>query len=158
MIDEESVYVLANEGACDNEETANDGVCSDLMNSTTKIGDELECAKADEDKCKITHENESHMEESVFETKTCEVKFDEKYSSHEEWSNLLHEKHLIDELFLGEKRSSFAYTKQVKDNPFVVIEHGKEVEDTKQPAVIEVEAGVKIIMQHHTQGRNMKKG
>jgi hypothetical protein len=64
---------------------------------------------ADKDKCKKTHENEILMEESLFETKTYEVKFDENYSSHEEWSNLLHEKHLIDELLFGEKRSSIAY-------------------------------------------------
>jgi len=95
---------------------------------------------ADKDKCKTTHENESLMEESLFETKTYEVKFDENYSSHEEWSNILHEKHLINELLFGEKRSSFAYTNQVKDNLFVVIEHGKEVEYMKQPVVTTVEA------------------
>jgi hypothetical protein len=62
------------------------------------------------------------------------------YSSHEEWSNLLHEKHIIDELLFGEKRNSFAYTNQVKDNLFVVIEFGKEVEDMKQPVLIVTEA------------------
>jgi hypothetical protein len=79
MIDEESVSVVANEAAYDNEETAIDAVCSDLMNSTTKIADELESVKADEDKCKKPHENESLMEESLFETKRYEVKFDENY-------------------------------------------------------------------------------
>jgi hypothetical protein len=95
---------------------------------------------ADKDKCKITHENESLMKEILSVTKTYEIKFDENYSSHEEWSNIFHEKHLIDELLFGEKRSSIAYTNQVKDNMFVVIESGKEVEDIKQPIVIAVEA------------------
>jgi hypothetical protein len=140
MIDDESVSVADNKPTCGNEENDNDVVYSDLMNSTTKIIDELERAKDDEDKCKTTHGNESLMEESLFETKTYEVKFDENYSSHEEWSNLLHEKHLIDELLFGEKRSSIAYTNQVKDNLFVVIELGKEVEDMKQPVVIATEA------------------
>jgi hypothetical protein len=93
---------------------------------------------ADKDKCKTTHENESLMEESLFETKTYEVKFDENYSSHEEWSNILHEKHLINELLFGEKRSSFAYTNQVEDNFIVAEKEEKEDEEEKnQKALLE---------------------
>jgi hypothetical protein len=43
MIDEESVFVTTNEAGCDNEETVNDAVFSDLVNSTTEIADENEC-------------------------------------------------------------------------------------------------------------------
>ena len=95
------------------------GECIDSLITEIKTGNDcIEIAMiddesvfvADKDKCKTTHENESLMEESLFETKTYEVKFDENYSSHEEWSNILHEKHLINELLFGEKRSSFAYT------------------------------------------------
>jgi hypothetical protein len=48
----------------------------------------------------------------------------------------MHEKHLIDEILFGEKKSSFAYTNQVKDN---LIDPGKEVEDMKQLVVIAFE-------------------
>jgi hypothetical protein len=69
--------------------------------NSNEIDDGDECVTVDEPLC-----------ESLVNL----VKFDENYSSHEEWSILLHEKHLIDELLFGEKKSSFAYTNQVKDN------------------------------------------
>jgi len=50
------------------------------------------------------------------------------------------EKHIIDELLFGEKRNTFSYTNPVKDNLFVVIEFGKEVEDMKQLVLIVTEA------------------
>jgi hypothetical protein len=49
----------------------------------------------------------------------------------------MHEKHLIGELLFGEKKNSFSYTNQVKGNS---IEPSKEVEDMKQPVLIEIEA------------------
>ena len=82
------------------------------------------------------------MEDRIFDTNTYEVKFDENYSSHEEWSNLLHEKHLIDDFLFGEKRSSFAYKNQVKGKLFIVIKPSNEVEDMKQPTAIEAEAAI----------------
>lgn len=109
------------------------------MNSRTDIVDELECAKDDEYKGKTTKEYQNLMEESISDTKTYAVKFHENYSSTKESSNLLCENHLIDELLFGEKRSTFAYTNQVEDNLFAVIELGKEVEDKKQPVVIATE-------------------
>ena len=48
MINEESVYIILNEATCDNKEIVSDAVYNDLMNSTTKIVNELECAKDDE--------------------------------------------------------------------------------------------------------------
>jgi hypothetical protein len=85
-----------------------DIVFSDLVNSN-EIDDGDECVTVDEPLC-----------ESLVNL----IKFDENYSFHEEWSILLHEKHIIDELLFGEKKSSFAYTNQVKDN---LIEHVKRL-------------------------------
>ena len=92
------------------------------MVNSNEIDDGDECVTVDEPLC-----------ESLVNL----VKFDENYSSHEEWSILMHEKHLIDELLFGEKKISFAYTNQVKDN---LLDSGKEVEDVKQLVVIAVEA------------------
>jgi hypothetical protein len=110
MINEESMFVVDSKIAF-----------SDLVDSN-EIDDGHECVIVDEIIC-----------ESLVNL----VKFDENCSSHEEWSTLLHEKHIIDDLLFGEKKSSFAYTNQVKDN---LIEPSKEVEDMKQPIVIAVEA------------------
>jgi hypothetical protein len=110
--------------ACHSKEIPYDALFSDLVNSN-EIDDGDECVTIDEAPC-----------ESLVNL----VKFDENYSSHEEWSNLLHEKHIIDELLFGEKTNSFAYTNQVKDNLFVVIELGKEVEDMKKPILIVTKA------------------
>ena len=140
IINEESVFVFSNEKVHDDEEIASHTVYSDLMNLTTKIVDDLEHAKVDEDKGKTTPENESLMEESIFDTKIYKVKFDANYSFHEEWSNVLHEKKLIDELLFGDMRSSFAYKNQVEANLFAMTNPSKEVVDMKQPAVIAAEA------------------
>lgn len=39
-----------------------------------------------------------------------EIKFDETYIPHDEWINLMIEKHLIDELLFGEKEGLSSYT------------------------------------------------
>ena len=79
--------------------------------------------------------SESLVEEDLFEAETYEVSFDEDNSSHEEWSNLMHEKHLIDELLFGEKSGSLACANQVEDN-FIVAEKGDK-EEKNQKALLE---------------------
>ena len=81
------------------------------------------------------YKSESLVEEDLFEAETYEVSFDEDNSSHEEWSNLMHEKHLIDELLFGEKSGSLACTNQVEDN-FIVAEKGDK-EEKNQKVLLE---------------------
>ena len=50
---------------------------------------------------------------TLYDAKTCAVKFDENYVSHEEWFNLMHEKHLIDELLFGERICLSSYANQM---------------------------------------------
>jgi hypothetical protein len=76
------------------------------------------------------NENENLEEEDLFEGETYEFRFDKDNSSNEEWSKLMHEKHLIDELLFGEKNGPLAYTNQVEDN-FTVAEK-KEKEDEQE--------------------------
>ena len=73
-------------------------------------------------------------QENPCDAKTCEVKYDENYVSHEEWLCLMHEKQLIDELF-GEKICLSPSTNQMQDDMFVTTELIKEVEDTNQPTM-----------------------
>jgi hypothetical protein len=119
MINEESVS--DSKVACHSKKIPYDAIFSDLVNSN-EIDDGDECVTVDE---------------PLYESLVNLVKFDADYLSHEEWLILMHERHLIDELLFGEKKSSFAYTNKVKDN---LIEPSKEVEDMKQPVVIVVEA------------------
>jgi hypothetical protein len=77
------------------------------------------------------NENENLVEEDLFEGETYEVRFDEDNSSNEEWSKLMHEKHLIDELLFGEKNGPLAYTNQVEDNFIVAEKEEKEDEEEK---------------------------
>jgi len=58
-----------------------------------------------------------------------EVKFDDNYVSHDEWLNMMHEKHLIDQLLFVEKSCLPPYTNQMQDNMFAATELTKEVED-----------------------------
>jgi hypothetical protein len=81
------------------------------------------------------NENENLVEEDLFEGETYEVRFDEDNSSNEEWSKLMHEKHLIDELLFGEKNGPLAYTNQVEDN-FIVAEKEDE-QERNQKALLE---------------------
>ena len=81
------------------------------------------------------YKSESLVEEVLFEAETYEVSFDEDNSSHEEWSNLMHEKHLIDELLFGEKSGSLACANQVEDK-FIVAEKGDKKEKN-QKALLE---------------------
>ena len=79
--------------------------------------------------------SESLVEEDLSEVETYEVSFDEDNSSHEEWSNLMHEKHLIDELLFGEQSGSISCANQVEDN-FIVAEKGDK-EEKNQKALLE---------------------
>ena len=54
--------------------------------------------------------------ETPCDAETYELKFDENYLSHEEWFNLMHIKHLIDEFLFGEKRCIPPYSNQMQDN------------------------------------------
>ena len=47
-------------------------------------------------------------------------------------SNLMHEKHLIEELLFGEKNGPLAYTNQVEDNFIVAEKEEKEDEEEKK--------------------------
>lgn len=58
----------------------------------------------DDEETTIDVESEFSYEEILSYAKTYEVKFDENYVSHEEWINMMHEKHLIDDFLFGEKR------------------------------------------------------
>jgi hypothetical protein len=95
MINEESVS--DSKVARHSKKIPYDAVFCDLVNSN-KIDDGDECV-------------------TLCESLVNLVKFDENYSSHEEWSILMHEKHLIDDLLFAEKKRSFSYTNQVKYNP-----------------------------------------
>jgi hypothetical protein len=84
------------------------------------------------------NDNENLVEEDLFEGETYEVIFDEDNSSNEEWSKLMHEKHLIDELLFGEKNGPLAYTNQVEDNFTVAEKEEKEDEqEINQKALLE---------------------
>lgn len=74
-------------------------------------------------------------EEIPCDAKTYEVKFDDNYVSHDEWLNMMHEKHLIDELLFGEKSCLPPYTNQMQDNMNAATELAKEVEDMNQPTM-----------------------
>ena len=81
------------------------------------------------------YKSESLVEEDLFEAETYEVSFVEDNSSHEEWSNMMHEKHLIHESVFGEKSGPLACANQVKDN-FIVAEKGDK-EEKNQKALLE---------------------
>jgi hypothetical protein len=101
MIDEESVFVTTNEATCDNEETVNDAVFSDLVNSTTEIVDGNECVNAYEALCESLVNPEMKMYDLFeAEVEALEVKFDYAYLSCEDWLQVLTEKKLIDEFCL----------------------------------------------------------
>ena len=108
------------------------GECIDSLITEIKTrNDCIEIAMIDDESVYVVdcdNENENLVEEDLFEGETYEVRFDEDNSSNEEWSKLMHEKHLIDELLFGEKNGPLAYTNQVEDK-FIVAE--KEDEEEK---------------------------
>jgi len=75
------------------------------------------------------------IKETPCDAEICEVKFDDNYVSHDEWLNMMHEKHLIDELLFGEKSCLPPYTNHMQDNMFALTELAKEVEDMIQPTM-----------------------
>ena len=75
------------------------------------------------------------FKETPCDAEICEVKFDDNYVSHDEWLNMMHEKHLIDELLFGEKSCLPPYTNHMQDNMFALTELAKEVEDMIQPTM-----------------------
>jgi hypothetical protein len=107
------------------------GECIDSLITEIKTGNDcIEIAMIDDESVYVADcdsENENLVEEDLFEGETYEVRFDEDNSSNEEWSKLMHEKHLIYELLFGEKSGPLTYTTQVEDN-FIVAEK-KEKED-----------------------------
>ena len=79
------VCVADNKTTCDNEETANDEVCSDFFNSTTK--------NVDEDECVIAYE-------TLCESLVNPIKYDDEHFSSEFWFQMLQEKMLKLKKFL----------------------------------------------------------
>jgi hypothetical protein len=118
------------------------GECIDSLITEIKTGNDcIEIAMIDDESVYVAdcdNENENLVEEDLFEGETYEVRFDEDNSSNEEWSKLMHEKHLIDELLFGEKNGPLAYTNQVEDNFIVAEKEEKEDEEEKnQKALLE---------------------
>jgi hypothetical protein len=118
------------------------GECIDSLITEIKTGNDcIEITMIDDESVYVVdcdNENENHVEEDIFEGKTYEVIFDEENSSNEEWSKLMHEKHLIDELLFGEKNVPLAYTNQVEDNFTVAEKEEKEDEQERnQKALLE---------------------
>jgi hypothetical protein len=115
------------------------GECIDSLITEIKTGNDcIEIAMIDDESVYVAdcdNENENLVEEDLFEGETYEVRFDEDNSSNEEWSKLMHEKHLIDELLFGEKNGPLAYTNQVEDN-FIVAEKEDE-QERNQKALLE---------------------
>jgi len=111
------------------------GECIDSLITEIKTGNDcIEIAMIDDESVYVAdcdNENENLVEEDLFEGETYEVRFDEDNSSNEEWSKLMHEKHLIDELLFGEKNGPLAYTNQVEDNFIVAEKEEKEDEEEK---------------------------
>jgi len=82
-------------------------------------------------------------EEITCDAETDEVKYDDNYVSHDEWLNMMHEKHLIDELLFGEKN-------QMQENMFAAKELTKEVEDMNQPTMsVKKNEGSKALSKEH---------
>jgi hypothetical protein len=118
------------------------GECIDSLITEIKTGNDcIEIAMIDDESVYVAdcdNENENLVEEDLFEGETYEVRFDEDNSSNEEWSKLMHEKHLIYELLFGEKNCPLAYTNQVEDNFIVAEKEEKEDEhERNQKALLE---------------------
>jgi hypothetical protein len=117
------------------------GECIDSLITEIKTGNDcIEIAMIDDESVYVAdcdNENENLVEEDLFEGETYEVIFDEDNSSNEEWSKLMHEKHLIDELLFGEKNGPLAYTNQVEDNFTVAEKEEKDEQERNQKALLE---------------------
>lgn len=105
-----------------------------LVTEIKTRNDCIEIAMIDDESVYVAYcdnENENLVEEGLFEGETYEVRFDKDNLSHEEWSNLMHEKHFIDELLFGEKNDRLACTNQVEDNFIVAEKEGEEEKNQK---------------------------
>jgi hypothetical protein len=123
------------------EDVENDDCVEHFVAEIETGNDCIEIAMIDDESVYVAdcdNENENLVEEDLFEGETYEVRFDEDNSSNEEWSKLMHEKHLIDELLFGEKNGPLAYTNQVEDNFIVAEKEEKEEEQERnQKALLE---------------------
>lgn len=80
----------------------------DCKTKDAMMGDECVCVIeiCDDENTSIIVEPESFPD--------AEIKFDETYILHDEWINLMIEKHLVDELLFGEKEGLSSHTDQMQ--------------------------------------------
>ena len=92
----------------------------------------VEIEKFDDEERSIVLVFEMFYEESFLDAQTYEVKLDEIYLFHDEWINMMNEKHIFDNFLFGEKESLSPDIDQTHENMFAATKLIKYVDDINQ--------------------------